>query len=256
MSLIKTIAAPDLTVKIYDTRIDMGRNAAADAAGAIIKMLAEKEEISMLFAAAPSQYELYIGLREIEGIDWSRINAFHMDEYIGLPADAPQCFGNYLVDNLFRFLPFKSINLIKADCEDPDEECRRYSGLISEKPIDIVCLGIGENGHIAFNDPHEAKFNDDKAVKIVELDEICRMQQVNDGCFPDLSSVPKQAMTLTIPTLIAPKHLFCVVPAKTKAKALKETIYGEINEKCPATGMRLNHNTVIYCDADSASMIL
>lgn len=256
MSLIKAITTPDLTVKIYDTRIDMGRNAAADAAGAIGRMLAEKEEISILFAAAPSQYELYIGLRETEGIDWGRINAFHMDEYIGLPADAPQCFGSYLTKNLFRFLPFKSVNLINASCKDPDAECSRYSGLISAKTIDIVCLGIGENGHIAFNDPHEAKFNDDKAVKIVGLDEVCRMQQVNDGCFPDLSFVPKQAMTLTIPTLINPKHLFCVVPAKTKAKALKETIYGKISEKCPATSMRLHRNTVIYCDADSASMIL
>ena len=178
-----------------------------------------------------------------------------MDEYVGLPKDAPQGFGNFLKAAIFDKVPFKSVNYIAADGESDEEICRRYSSLIKENPIDIVCLGIGENGHIAFNDPWVAKFDDEQVVKVVDLDEVCRGQQVNDGCFESIDLVPKQAMTLTCPTLTRAPHLFCIVPAKTKAQAVYNTINGEISEDCPATILRKQNDATLYLDGDSSALI-
>ena len=242
----------ELTVKISDTRDEMGKVAAQDIADCIKKLLSQKNEINMIFAAAPSQNDMLLHLCEYEDIDWGRINAFHMDEYIGLPSDALQCFSNFLKRYIFDLKPFKSVNLINP-ASDAESECVRYSALLQEYPVDIVCMGIGENGHIAFNDPHVAEFNDKKLVKPVELDEVCRMQQVNDGCFNKLDDVPKTALTLTIPALMRADYHFCVVPAKTKAWAVNRTINGEISEKCPATILRTKAECYLYCDADSSS---
>ena len=244
----------ELTVKISDTRDEMGKVAAKDIADCIKKLLSEKEEINMIFAAAPSQNDMLLHLCEYKDIDWTRINAFHMDEYIGLDSDAPQCFSNFLKRSIFDLKPFKKVNLINP-ASDAESECVRYSELLTKYPVDIVCMGIGENGHIAFNDPHVAEFNDSKLVKPVELDEICRMQQVNDGCFAKLDDVPKTALTLTIPALMRADYHFCVVPAKTKAWAVNRTINGEISEECPATILRTKAECYLYCDADSSSLL-
>lgn len=244
----------ELTVKISDTRDEMGKVAAKDIADCIKKLLSEKSEINMIFAAAPSQNDMLLHLCEYEDIEWERINAFHMDEYIGLNADAPQCFSNFLKKYIFDLKPFKSVNLVNP-ASDYKEECIRYSELLTKYPVDIVCMGIGENGHIAFNDPHVADFNDEKLVKPVELDEVCRMQQVNDGCFAKLDDVPKTALTLTIPALMRADYHFCVVPAKTKAWAVNRTINGSISEECPATILRTKENCYLYCDADSSSLL-
>lgn len=244
-----------LEIKIFETRNEMGLAAANDIATAIKELLAEKSEINMIFAAAPSQNDMLLHLCEKTDIEWERINAFHMDEYIGLDPDAPQCFSNFLKRGIFDLKPFKSVNLINAGATDAQTEADRYAALLKENPVDIVCMGIGENGHIAFNDPHVADFNDDKVVKIVELDDVCRMQQVNDGCFKKLEDVPKCALTLTIPTLVSCKYNFCVVPASTKANAVKNTVLGKISEKCPATILRNKENAILYCDYDSSAYI-
>jgi len=244
-----------LLVKIFNSRDEMGKSAANDIAECIKNLLSQKEEINMIFAAAPSQNDMLYHLCERDDIQWERINAFHMDEYIGLNPDAPQCFSNFLKRYIFDLKPFKSVNLINAAAKDPEAECRRYAELLKHYPVDIVCMGIGENGHIAFNDPHVAEFNDSKIVKPVELDDVCRMQQVNDGCFATIDDVPKYALTLTIPTLVSAKYNFCVVPALTKANAVKNTVYGEISEKCPATILRNKDNAIMYCDADSSRLL-
>lgn len=244
-----------LTVKIFNTRDEMGMQAATEVAACIKKLLSEKEEINMIFAAAPSQNDMLNHICSDPEIEWERINAFHMDEYVGLDKDAPQGFGNFLNDRIFSKKPFKSVNFIRCDAPDPEAECERYSALLKANPTDIVCMGIGENGHIAFNDPHVAEFEDKKIVKTVELDEVCRMQQVNDGCFEKLSDVPKQALTLTIPTLTSGKYLFCVVPAPTKANAVKNTVEGEITPDCPASILRKHDNAILYCDSDSAALL-
>ena len=176
-----------LKVRIFETRKEMGNAAAADIKAQILALLQTKETINMIFAAAPSQNEVLYALASDKEIPWSRVNAFHMDEYIGLPADAPQGFGNFLKEHIFGCAPFKTVNYIDSTANDPDAECRRYSELLKQNPTDIVVMGIGENGHIAFNDPPVADFNDKKLVKPVELDEVCRNQQVHDGCFKALA---------------------------------------------------------------------
>ena len=249
-----TFKKEKLTVKIFPTREDMGIDAANDVATAINEMLQKKDEINIIFAAAPSQQEFMQHLIADKSIDWTRINAFHMDEYIGLEKDASQAFGNFLKERLFSKAPFKSIHYIDGQ-EDPEKECERYAQLLDKYPVDIVCLGIGENGHIAFNDPHVADFNDPKMVKVVDLDLACRTQQVNEGCFIKLNLVPSQAITVTIPALLKADSMFCMVPAENKAKAVKRTLNGEIDEECPATILRTKEKAILYLDKASASLI-
>lgn len=256
MAIVKTEQVDKLNVKVYQTREEMGRAAAEEAAAAIRAAIAAKGEINMIFAAAPSQNEFLAHLIADKSIDFTIINAFHMDEYIGLPADAPQGFGNFLRERLFDRVPFKTVNTIDSTAADPEAECRRYAALLQAHPCDIVCMGIGENGHIAFNDPHVADFGDKAAVKVVALDETCRQQQVNDGCFARLDDVPTHALTLTIPTLTAPEAVFCIVPAKTKANAVYAALRGGITEACPASILRRHANATLYCDADSAARVL
>jgi len=229
----------------------MGQAAGSAVEERINTLLSERDELRMVFAAAPSQNEVLAYLAQSDQIDWSRIVAFHMDEYIGLPADAPQRFANFLREKLFDQVSFKAVHLINGD-DNPEQECQRYADLLAERPIDIVCLGIGENGHIAFNDPPVADFDDPKRVKVVELDTRCRQQQVNDGCFAALDAVPNQAITLTIPTLISGKHLYCVVPGPTKREAVDNTLNGPISTDCPASILRTHQNCQLYLDAESA----
>lgn len=249
-----TFKKEKLTVKIFPTREDMGIDAANDVATAINEMLQKKDEINIIFAAAPSQQEFMQHLIADKSIDWTRINTFHMDEYIGLEKDASQAFGNFLKERLFSKAPFKSIHYIDGQ-EDPEKECERYAQLLDKYPVDIVCLGIGENGHIAFNDPHVADFNDPKMVKVVDLDLACRTQQVNEGCFIKINLVPSQAITVTIPALLKADSMFCMVPAENKAKAVKRTLDGEIDEECPATILRTKEKAILYLDKASASLI-
>lgn len=254
--MIKELKKDNLVCRIYESRDLMGQSAAEDIRKKITGLLEEKQQINMIFAAAPSQNEVLAELVKMTDIPWDRINAFHMDEYIGLKAGAPQGFGTFLKNAIFDKLPFKSVNLINGNAADIDAECRRYTELLQKNPVDIVCLGIGENGHIAFNDPGVADFNDSKYIKVAELDNICRNQQVNDGCFKELDEVPEYALTLTIPALTAARYMVCIVPAQTKAQAVKNTMTGELSEKCPASIMRRHKNAVLYCDKDSGQYLL
>lgn len=252
---MKTFKKDLLNVNVYETRTEMGKAAAEDIKTCILSLLQNKETINMIFAAAPSQNEVLATLVTDANIPWSRVNAFHMDEYIGLSADAPQGFGNFLKTHIFGLASFKSVHYIDISAVDAEKECARYAALLAQFPTDIVVMGIGENGHIAFNDPPVADFNDPLAVKPVALDEICRNQQVNDGCFAKLDDVPKTAITLTVPTLFAGEHLFCIVPAKTKANAVRATLCDDISEHCPATVLRRHKSAVLYLDGDSSSLL-
>ena len=242
-------------VKRYPTRGEMGAAAAKEAAAVIRELLAKKPVINMVFAAAPSQNEFLQALVNEPGIDFTRIVAFHMDEYVGLRDEAPQRFGNFLKEHIFDLAPFKEVNYINGNAADIDAECERYGQMLIDNPSDIVCMGIGENGHIAFNDPHVADMNDLKLVKKVSLDDVCRMQQVHDGCFASFDEVPQYALTLTIPALMNADYHFCMVPAASKANAVKATVYGPIGEKCPATSLRLCKQAVLYVDQDSGAQL-
>lgn len=252
---MKSLKKDKLQVCIFDNRREMGEAAARDVACYINNILTEKDELNIIFAAAPSQNELLAALLKTD-IDWTRINAFHMDEYIGLRPDAPQRFGNFLNLSIFGKVPFKSVHYFDDVNAQPEEVCRRYAGLLTSYPADIVFMGIGENGHIAFNDPHVAYFDDPEMVKVVDLDETCRNQQVNDGCFATLADVPHRAYTLTIPALTAASRIFCIVPAATKAKAVRDTVLGEVTRMCPASILRTHDNATLYCDMDSAAYLI
>ena len=252
--LTRTFKADKLSVNIYDTRKNMGAAAAADIAACIKELLGRKSEIYMIFAAAPSQNEMLEALIADKEIEWNRVHALHMDEYVNLPSDAPQGFGNFLRRAIFDRAPFASVNLIGTDA-DSEATCRRYDALLAANKVDIVCMGIGENGHIAFNDPHVADFNDPCRIKKVDLDQKCRQQQVNDGCFASLDQVPTHALTLTVPTLYNVENIFCVVPAATKAEAVKNTVNGPVSEICPASILRTHDNAILYTDNDSAAQI-
>ena len=244
-----------LEVRIFPNREEMGKEAAINVSNAIQKLLEVKEEINMIFAAAPSQSDFMKELIADKNIRWEKINAFHMDEYIGLEKDAPQGFGNFLRDRLFRKVQFKSVNYINGLADDPEKESERYAALLLKNPVDIVCLGIGENGHIAFNDPPVADFNDTKLVKLVELDNACKQQQVNEKLFADISLVPTHAITVTIPGLLKAKKMFCMVPARNKANAVYRTLKGDISKECPATILRKKTGAILYLDRDSASLL-
>lgn len=252
---MKTFFKDKLKVNVYDNRSLMGEGAAKDIKEKIKELLSKKSEINMIFAAAPSQNDVLKALVEDKEIEWNRVNAFHMDEYIGLDKNAPQGFGNFLKAHVFGLVPFKSVNYIDITTTNPEQEAERYGKLLLENPTDIVIMGIGENGHIAFNDPPVADFNDKKVVKPVKLDEICRQQQVNDGCFASIDQVPTHAMTLTVPTLVKAPYLFCIVPAPTKANAVYETLNGSIDEHCPASILRLQENAVLYLDEQSSKLL-
>ncbi len=241
--------------RVFQDRSHMGQAAAADLAQKINEVLRDKPEVNIIFASAPSQNDLLESLAVIEGVDWSRVNAFHMDEYIGLPEDAPQKFGFYLRDGIFSKVKPGRIFYIDGSSE-PDQECRRYTKLLEEYPVDIVCLGIGENGHLAFNDPHVADFNDPLLVKKVDIDDTSRMQQVHDGNFNRIEEVPKLALSLTIPALLKAKFAITVVPGSTKAQAVFNTLNEPVSEKCPATALRRHPGALLYLDQDSAALIL
>ncbi len=247
--------ADQLCVKTSTSRTEAGICAAADIASCLRRLQDLQEEINVIFAAAPSQNEMLDALVRLPDIRWDKINAFHMDEYIGLPQDAPQSFGRYLREHLFDRVPFRAVYTIQDETETPEQTIERYSALLRAHPVDVVCLGIGENGHIAFNDPPVADFHDPVAMKTVQLDPVCRTQQVHDGCFTSLDDVPQYALTLTIPSLCRAAYMFCTVPAATKAQAVYDTIHQPVNERVPATILRTHPHAVLYCDPDSARLL-
>ncbi|MGO1521365.1 MAG: glucosamine-6-phosphate deaminase [Sphingobacterium sp.] len=244
-----------LKVLVYASEKEMGRQAAVLVISRMIDLQQVQNQVRMIFASAPSQSEFLKAIKEDQRIDWSRVTAFHMDEYIDLPLEHEQSFGRYLKENLFDHVPIGQVHYLNGTASDSAQECQRYAALLREDPIDIVCLGIGENTHIAFNDPHVADFNDPELVKIVDLDEASRQQQVNDGCFPDLSSVPRFAMTLTVPALLCGKALYCMVPGERKADAVRATLLENITEQVPSSALRDHPDARLFLDHHSASKL-
>lgn len=243
-----------LSVEIFSSRTAMGAAAAADIKAAIGDVLTHSPLCTIIFAAAPSQNEVLSALAGDTRIEWPRVQAFHMDEYIGLPGDAPQSFGSFLRRMLFDKVPLHGACYLNGQA-DPKEEAARYTALLRKSPPDIVVMGIGENGHIAFNDPPVAQFDDPHWVKPVKLDEASRNQQVHDGCFATLDAVPQGALTLTVPALMAAKRAFCIVPGSSKAPSVCQSLRGPIQECCPASILRRHPKAVLYLDTDSAALL-
>jgi glucosamine-6-phosphate deaminase len=245
----------NIRVRIADNRDLLGGISATAVADTIRALLKEQPQINLVFAAAPSQNEFLAALLR-QPIEWNRLNAFHMDEYIGLDLHAPQSFARYLQTHLFGMAPFRSVHLLNGIAPDLEAECTRYAGLLRQFPIDIVCMGIGENNHLAFNDPPVADFHDPKSVKVVSLDEDCRRQQVNDGCFPSLSAVPERALTLTIPALLACRNIFAMVPGERKANAVFHTLNSPVTQQYPSTILKQHPAVQLFLDNDSSKLIM
>ena len=245
----------NLPIYIFENRAVMGV-AAAERAAAIIKdVIAKNGVANVVFAAAPSQNDMLENLLK-QDIDWSKVRGFHQDEYVGIDASEPAGFGNFLDRAIFKKVPFMELHYLLCDASEAEAKCEAYSELLKKYPIDLILLGIGENGHLAFNDPAVADFNDPKMVKIVELDDVCRQQQVNDGCFATLNDVPKQAMTLTMSFIMSVPHAVCVVPTDRKANAVYNAFYGPVTTECPASVLRNHADAGLYLDKAAASKIL
>jgi glucosamine-6-phosphate deaminase len=243
-----------LRVSVFATRAEMGAEAGVNAAREIVRVIQRKGAARVILASAPSQNELLETLTRAD-LPWASVTLFHMDEYVGLTADHPASFRSYQREHVLAHVRPAVFHGIAGETPDPAAECERYAALLAQAPIDVICLGIGENGHIAFNDPPVADFADPLAIKVVDLDQTCRQQQVNDGCFPVLEAVPRQAITLTIPTLLKARALFCVVPGSRKADAVRATLHGPISTVCPASILRNHPNSSLYLDAASAALI-
>lgn len=244
-----------LAVEIHPDRARMGA-AAAEAAAARIRELIEREgQAKVIFACAASQVECLTALRSNSSIDWSRVTAFHMDEYVGMTKEHPASFRRFLQEHLVKYVPLAAFHEIGGDAPDIEAECRRYAELLEANQPGLVIMGIGENGHIAFNDPPVCDFQDPVLIKKVELDEVCRQQQVNDGAFPTLDDVPRYALTLTVPALTRVPRAIVVVPGPTKSAAVRAALNGPIETACPASILRRHPNATLYLDRDSAALL-
>ena len=252
---IITQKVENLPVYIFETRAEMGVKAAEDAAKIINEVIAKNGVANVVFAAAPSQNDLLENLLK-QDIDWSKVRGFHQDEYIGISPDEPAGFGLWLRRAIFDKVPFMELHYLLCDADQADAKCAEYTELLTKYPIDLIFLGIGENGHLAFNDPAVADFNDPKMIKVVELDDVCRQQQVNDGCFPTLNDVPKQAMSLTMSFIMSVPHAICVVPTDRKANAVYGATRGPVTTACPASILRQHKSAGLYLDKAAASKIL
>ncbi len=242
-------------VRIFSTKAEAGAAAAAEAEEVIKHALTRRKTARIIVATGNSQLDTVNALSQSQGIAWDKVEVFHMDEYIGLGQDHPASFRRWVKQRLVDVVRPGQVHYLDGNAADPDTECRRYAQLLTAAPVDLCLLGIGENGHLAFNDPHVADFNDPLIVKQVTLDVACRQQQVGEGHFASLDLVPQQALTLTIPALMRSEHLICSVPERRKAEAVRNALSGPLTPHCPASLLRTHPRATIYLDADSASML-
>ena len=245
----------NFNVNVGRNRAELGREAAGRIAAELRRLAAGRDEISVLFASAPSQNETLAALAEEPDIPWDRMVAFHLDEYLGLSDGHPASFRRYLVDHLFGTRPVRRFTGIAGECARPEAEIVRYTDLLRAQPPALALLGIGENGHLAFNDPGVCDFTDPVAMKVVRLDAACREQQVHDGLFPSVAEVPTHAFTLTIPELMRVPKLFVMVPGQAKRMAVRDAVEGPVTEACPASILRRHPSAQLFLDSDSASLL-
>jgi glucosamine-6-phosphate deaminase len=243
-----------LEIRIHEDISSLARAAACDTAEAIAATVSAKGAAKVMFATGNSQLAFVAALtEEAEDVPWGKVEVFHMDEYVGIGPDHPASFQRWIRERISDKVNPLAAHYIDGS-SDPCGQVEAYSKLLSDG-IDLCCLGIGENGHLAFNDPPVADFEDHADLKVVELDQSCRMQQVNEGHFPDLRSVPKQAITVTIPALLRATRVIAVVPEARKARPVRDAIQGPISPRCPASALRTVDNVVLHLDSDSGSLL-
>ena len=245
-----------MRICIYEDKKDLGRHAAAIGAEKIREAIAAKGNATIILATGASQFEMLESLVTMEGVAWDKVEVFHLDEYAGLPVTHPASFRKYLMERFERRVPnLKRFNYINADAENLDQEVARISGLLSGRQIDVAFIGIGENGHLAFNDP-PADLTIDKPYLVVELDEACRKQQVGEGWFNDIADVPTHAVSMSIPQILKSSSIVCTVPDGRKAAAVEMAVKSPVDPRHPAASLRKHKDCYLMLDKPSAGKIL
>jgi len=251
---MKSLKKDNLEIRVHETKEASGQAAAQFVAKKLAETVAAKGAARMILATGASQFSFLDALKN-EDVDWKKITVFHLDEYLGMADTHPASFRKYLKERILEEVAPKAVHYLNGDSDDVEAVLKEYSDMLLEDDIDIACIGIGENGHIAFNDPPVADFNDPAWVKVVELDEACRKQQMGEGWFPTIDDVPTHALSLTIPAIIRCKIISCVVPDERKSEAVYNTVNSEINTDCPATALRQHPETVLWLDGPAASRL-
>ncbi len=249
----KSFKVGAMHIEIYPNRASMGVAAACAAAEAMKQLARTSDVVTGIFATGASQLDTLDPLTRMSGLPWEKIRGFHLDEYVGLPLDHVASFRGYLRKNLTHKVTMKEFNEIDGTALDPNEVCREYTEKLRASDPQFCLLGIGENGHIAFNDPGVADFNDPLDVKVVELDGACKRQQVAEGWFGSPDEVPNHAISLTIPTLMRVPRLIVSVPGSRKAQVMRRTIEEAISTQCPATILRTHPGVTVFLDEESAA---
>jgi glucosamine-6-phosphate deaminase len=244
-----------LRVHIFDDPISLGRAAARHTADVVRDAVAARGKARIVVATGNSQLDFVAALPDQAGVPWGAVTVFHLDEYLDLPADHPAGFRRWIRERVAEPLQPGEVHYIQGDAPDAVAECRRYEQLLRSEPLDLVCMGIGENGHIAFNEPHQTDFSDDAWVRIIELDHESRVQQVGEGHFSSVEETAPRAITVTVPALLSARALQVVVPESRKAAAVRATLRDEVSEACPATILRHQEQAVLLLDRQSASLI-
>lgn len=255
LAAAKFLRVDELMVQIYNNDAQMAEDVAEIAHKYLQNLLQQKDTVAVLLATGNSQLRFLDALITLGGVDWSRITLFHLDEYLGINADHAASFRRYLRERVEKRVTPKEFHYIEGDALQPVAECSRYTKLLQAQPIDLCCLGIGENGHLAFNDPAVANFQDPDSVKLVKLDTVNRQQQVNTGHFSNLESVPKYAFTVTIPMICSAKKIICLASETRKAKIIKKILHGAISTDCPASILRQQPQATLFLDVNSASLL-
>jgi glucosamine-6-phosphate deaminase len=240
-------------LKVFPDKIQLGEAAAEQGAEAIRRAISARGQARMIAATGASQFEFLKALTSKRDLDWKLVEMFHLDEYVGLPTTHPASFRKYLLERLIEPVGIEKFHFLDGEA-NPQDVCREVGRSIQAAPIDVAFVGIGENSHLAFNDP-PADFITDSAYIVVNLDEACRRQQVGEGWFRDLSEVPKQAISMTIKQILKAREILCIVPDARKAQAVKNCLAGEISPQFPASILRTHENTTLYLDSDSSSLI-
>jgi glucosamine/galactosamine-6-phosphate isomerase len=245
-----------MNVKIFDDKTVLGMEAAKAGAVKLRAALAAQGKASVILATGASQFEMLDALLRESGIDWSRINIFHLDEYIGLPADHPAGFRKYLWTRFISKLPVPpaAFHPVNGSAEEPEAVCEELGKLIRANPIDVAFIGIGENGHIAFNDP-PADFETERSYLVIRLDEKCRRQQLGEGWFPTLNDVPEYAISMGVKQILKSKTIINTVPDLRKAEAVRDALEGPLTNRCPASILRTHPDVTTFLDRNSASLL-
>ncbi|HAM73437.1 MAG TPA: glucosamine-6-phosphate deaminase [Verrucomicrobiales bacterium] len=253
--LVREFQVDSLPVRVYADRPSLGKDAARMAHECLTAALARQGQAAVILATGNSQIQFLDELVRLGGIDWSTVTLFHMDEYLGLDGGHSASFRRYMRERVESRVRPRVFHYLEGDAMEPIRECDRYSALLAAQPIDLCCMGVGENGHIAFNDPPVADLADPLRVKIVKLDRACRMQQVGEGHFPSLEAVPQYALTLTITALCSARRIICISPEKRKAQAVKAMLQGPIGPSCPASALRRQPQATLLLDTDSVALL-